>query len=89
MIGGDYDEAVEWCDRVLAAVGVATELQLLEATDHQGNGTLRVGQSPRGRDPAARCYPDGRPDGCSVDAALRARNNLLGSLERLRSTRCS
>ena len=80
MVGGDYDEAVEWCNRVLAAVGVATEIQLLEATITKGTALSASGRVLEG-EVLLRGGIQMADQMGEVNAGLRARNNLLGSVD--------
>jgi class 3 adenylate cyclase len=77
MIGGEPEESITWCDRVLATPDAATDEQLTEVLITKGTvltNTARVREGEvllRGAMYVAQHHG-------YISAALRARNNLLG-----------
>ena len=84
MVGGDYSESVEWCNRVLAAKNVATDLQCLEALITKGTALAASGHGVEGTVLLRGAIQTADASGHTF-AALRARNNLLGNLESVKA----
>ena len=80
MIGGQYDQAVEWCNRVLAAASVATGTQLLEVLNTKGTALAASGSIREGEVLLRGVIQVADATG-EVFTSLRARNNLLSSID--------
>jgi hypothetical protein len=82
MIGSEYAESVEWCNRVLAAPNIATDLQLVEATVTKGTALRSSGFWLEGEVLMRGAIELADRMGF-VFPALRARNNILSSVRSL------
>jgi hypothetical protein len=82
MVGSHSKEAVEWCDRVLAAPTIATEEELIEALTTKGTALAASGSVVEGQVllAGAREMADQRG---YVFTALRSRNNFLSFVDDL------
>ncbi len=77
MIGGFYEESVEYCDRVIAAVRIATDIQLTEALVTKGTALTNTPRVREGEIILRGAIQVAERLGYNW-TALRARNNLLG-----------
>ena len=77
MMGGSPEESVDWCDRVLAAPGVATDGQLTEILITKGTALTNTRRFREGEVLLRGAIAVAEDNGM-IFSALRARNNALG-----------
>ncbi|MDL2335040.1 MAG: hypothetical protein QFC55_03285, partial [Chloroflexota bacterium] len=77
MIGGEPEEAITWCDRVLATPDAATDEQLTEVLITKGTALTNTTRVREGEVLLRGAMYVAEQRGY-ISAALRARNNLLG-----------